>query len=193
MKPEYSHNLKTNPVSDMGMDSDFGLMYDFYKPKLFVIVNAYIPSKEDAEEIVHDVLIKLWEKRDTLQIRSNFTGYVYSMTRNASLDYLRKQKNKLTKEMSTEQQEFWLNHGALADDAASSILAKELESLVDSAIEKLPEKCRMVFKKSRLDGLCHKEISEELDISSKTVENHISRALRQLRTVLADYLPSLFL
>lgn len=192
MKPEYLHKLNVDTVSEDGIENDFGIVYQFYKPKLFVIVNSYIPSQEDAEEIVHDVFVKLWEKWETLQITSNFTGYLYSMTRNACLDYLRKQKNKLTKEMSTEQQEFWLNHGALADDMASSILVNELESLVESAIEELPEKCRKVFKKSRLEGLCHQEISKELEISPKTVENHITRALRQLRVALSEYLPALF-
>ena len=193
MKPEYLHNLKIDPLSENTVEDDFSIIYEFYRPKLVVIVNSYIPSQEDAEEIIHDVFIKLWEKWDTLQITSNFTGYIYSMTRNACLDYLRAKKNKLTKEMSVEQQEFWLNHGALADDMAFSILANELQSLVDKAIEQLPEKCKKVFKKSRMEGLCHKEISEELEISPKTVENHMSRALRQLRVALSEYLPSLFL
>lgn len=193
MKPEYLHNLKIDPLSENATEDDFSIIYEFYRPKLVVIVNSYIPSQEDAEEIIHDVFIKLWEKWETLQITSNLTGYIYSMTRNACLDYLRAKKNKLTKEMTLEQQEFWLNHGALADDAASSILANELQSLVDRAIEQLPEKCKKVFKKSRVEGLCHKEISKELEISPKTVENHMSRALRQLRVALSDYLPSLFL
>ncbi len=193
MTPEYSHNLKTKTIPDYGDEDDFNVMYGFYRPKLFVIVNGYIPSREDAEEIVHDVLVKLWEKKRTLQIHSNFTGYVYSMTRNACLDYLRTRKNRLSKEMTMEQQEFWLNHGALADDAASSILAEELETLVDMAIGQLPEKCKRVFVKSRMDGLSHQEISKELQISPKTVENHITRALTQFRVALKDYLPSIFL
>ncbi|WP_318345700.1 RNA polymerase sigma-70 factor [Flagellimonas baculiformis] len=183
--------MKTTP--DYGDEDDFNVMYGFYRPKLFVIVNGYIPSREDAEEIVHDVLVKLWEKKRTIKIHSNFTGYVYSMTRNACLDYLRTRKNRLSKEMTMEQQEFWLNHGALADDVASSILAEELETLVDMAIGQLPEKCKRVFVKSRMDGLSHQEISKELQISPKTVENHITRALTQFRVALKDYLPSIFL
>ncbi|RUA11675.1 MAG: RNA polymerase sigma-70 factor [Flavobacteriia bacterium] len=193
MTPEYSHNLKMKTASDYGDEDDFNVMYGFYRPKLFVIVNSYIPSREDAEEIVHDVLVKLWEKKKTLKIHSNFTGYVYSMTRNACLDYLRTRKNRLSKEMTMEQQEFWLNHGALADDVASSILAEELEDLVNTAIGQLPEKCKRVFVKSRMEGLSHQEISKELQISPKTVENHITRALTQFRLTLKDYLPSIFL
>jgi len=64
-----------------------------------------------------------------------------------------------------------------------------LQALVKSGIDELPEKCKSVFVKSRMEGLNHKEISEELHISPKTVENHISRALRHLRTTLKEYLP----
>lgn len=176
-----------------GDEDDFNVMYGLYRPKLFVIVNSYIPSREDAEEIVHDVLVKLWVKKEALKIHSNFTAYVYSMTRNACLDYLRTRKNRLSKEMTLEQQEFWLNHGALADDAASTILSEELETLVDAAIGQLPEKCKRVFVKSRMEGLSHQEISKQLQISPKTVENHITRALTQFRVALKDYLPSIFL
>ena len=78
MKPEYLHNLKIDPLSENTVEDDFSIIYEFYRPKLVVIVNSYIPSQEDAEEIIHDVFIKLWEKWDTLQITSNFTGYIYS-------------------------------------------------------------------------------------------------------------------
>ena len=189
MMPEYSQNVKIKTSSPQSGEDDFNTMYKFYKPKLFVIANSYISSKEDVEEIVHDVLIKLWEKKDKLNIKSNFTAYVYSMTRNACLDYLRARKNKLSKELSTDQQEYWLNYSALADDAASSIIADELQHLVDNTIQDLPDKCKRVFQKSRIDGLAHKQISKEMEISTKTVENHITKALRELKTALKEYLP----
>lgn len=143
-----SVNIKASSPDFNGED-DFNTVYQFFKPKLFVIANSYIPSSEDAEEIVHDVLLKLWEKKEKLQIKSNFTAYVYSMTRNACLDYLRSRKNKLSKELSAEQQEFWLNYSALSDDASSNIIATELQKVVDQAIHQLPEKCQKVFIKSR--------------------------------------------
>ncbi|MFC4097722.1 RNA polymerase sigma-70 factor [Euzebyella saccharophila] len=177
----------------MGNEDDFNTMYAFFKPKLFTITHSYIGNKEDAEEIVHDVLIKLWEKREKLRVTSNFTGYVYRMTRNACLDYLRSKKNRLSKESTSDQQEHWLNYSALSDDASSQIIYQELQSVVERAIKHLPEKCKNVFVKSRMEGMAHKEISEQMEISPKTVENHISRALRELKQVLKEYLPILFL
>lgn len=191
--PENSQTVKSKSPAFFDGEDDFNTMYTFYKPKLFTITSSYINSREDAEEIVHDVLIKLWEKKETITVTTNLTGYIYRMTRNACLDYLRSHKNRLSKETTSDQQEHWLNYSALSDDAASSIIAKELQNLVENAVEHLPEKCRNVFVKSRLDGLGHKEISEQLKISPKTVENHISRALRELKTVLKEYLPVLFI
>lgn len=193
MMPEFSHNAKIDTSPYHEGEEDFKVIYGFLKPKLCVIANSYISSKEDAEEIVHDVLIRLWEKRYKLNINSNFTAYVYRMTRNACLDYLRTRKNKLSKELSADQQEFWLNYSALADDASSDIIAKELQHLVDRAIQHLPDKCKRVFLKSRVEGMAHKEISKELEISTKTVENHITKALRELKSALKGHLSSLFL
>ncbi|WP_276166360.1 RNA polymerase sigma-70 factor [Zobellia alginiliquefaciens] len=191
MEQEYLYNAKTRTSSN-SLD-DFNVIYNFFKPKLFIIANSYIPSKEDAEEIVHDILIKLWEKREKIDIKSNYTAYIYSMTRNACLDYLRARKNRLSKEIISDQQEYWLNYSALSDETASKIIVEELQNLVDGAISELPEKCRKVFMKSRIDGLGHKEISQEFQISPKTVENHITRALKELRVVLREYLPIFFI
>lgn len=68
-----SVNIKTSSPDFNGED-DFNAVYQFFKPKLFVIANSYIPSSEDAEEIVHDVLLKLWEKKEKLQIKCQFHG-----------------------------------------------------------------------------------------------------------------------
>ncbi|WP_072994753.1 RNA polymerase sigma-70 factor [Pseudozobellia thermophila] len=193
MMPEFSHNAKTYSSPHLEGEEDFNIMYGFFKPKLFVIAHSYIASKEDAEEIVHDVLIKLWERRHSINITTNYTAYIYRMMRNACLDYLRTRKNKLSKELSADQQEFWLNYSALADDASSDIIANELHRLVDRTIQHLPDKCKKVFMKSRFEGMAHKEISRELKISTKTVENHITKALRELKSALKEHLSLLFL
>ena len=185
----HSHIAVT--FSDQGDDQGFEILYELYKPKLLVIVNSYIASREDAEEIVHDVLLRLWEKRESIKLHSGLTAYLYGMTRNACLDYLRARKSKLSKDISARQQEYRLNYNALADEAASDIILAELEALVKVSVDQLPEKCKRVFVKSRMEGRNHKQISEELQISTKTVENHISRALRHLKTSLREYL-SLF-
>lgn len=189
MATESLHSQIAISFSDRGDDQGFEALYGFYKPKLLVIVNSYISSPEDAEEIVHDVLLRLWEKKDQIKLHTGLTAYLYGMTRNACLDYLRSRKSKLSRDISAIQQEYRLNYNALSDEAASALILKELQALVRSSIDQLPEKCKSVFVKSRMEGRNHKEISKELHISTKTVENHIGRALRHLRTSLREYLP----
>lgn len=115
------------------------------------------------------------------------TGYLYKMTRNACLDFLRSKKNKLAIESNIVQLQNLLNFQAFNNDTASAILEKEIQLQIDEGILGLPEKCRLVFTKSRIEGLRHKEIADTLDISTKTIENHITKALKHLKVHLKEY------
>ncbi len=165
----------------------FDVLYDLYYQKLYIFAYSYISSKEDAEEIIQDVFVKLWKNRNKLSSVSNITGYIYKVTRNSCLDFLRTKKNVLAIESNMLQQQNLLNLHALSDDPSSLIIEKELEAQIMMEISKLPEKCRTVFVKSRIEGLKHKEIAEDLEISTKTIENHISKALRLLKKRFKDF------
>ncbi|UOB17137.1 RNA polymerase sigma-70 factor [Abyssalbus ytuae] len=174
----------TNNINEVEFDTIFNLYYD----KLLFIAKNYISRPEDAEEIVQDVFIKLWKKKKDLNININLNGYLFKMTKNACLDHLRKKSRQLQKHGHYEQIENWLNYNALSDNNASEIIQKELASQIIEAINILPEKCKHVFIKSRIEGLAHKDISEQLQISIKTVENHIGKALKHMRFHLQEFL-----
>ena len=131
--------------------------------------------------------VKLWKKQEQNCQINNLTGYLFKMTRNACLDFLRTKKDKLAIETNLEQRQNLLNLYALSNESASVIIEKELHKQIDIGIAQLPEKCRQVFVQSRKDGLKHKEIAEKLNISTKTVENHISKALKHLKVHLREY------
>ncbi|MDO6518620.1 RNA polymerase sigma-70 factor [Zobellia uliginosa] len=179
-------NLKNHSIAiEQSQNQDFfEILYNLYYQKLYLFAFSYTSSKEDAEEIVHDVFLKLWKKQDELSSISNLTGYIYKMTRNGCLDFLRAKKNILAIESNMLQQQNLLNLHALSDDPSSAIIEKELEAQIIREINKLPEKCRMVFIKSRLEGLQHKEIAHDMKISTKTIENHISKALKKIKGLL---------
>lgn len=188
------HNQETNNLDEFNLlDSDqiFDALYQLYFVKLFKIVIQYVPCNEDAEEVLQDVFLKVWNNIDSLDLSKNVTGYLYRITRNTCLDFLKARKNTLSLESNYVQQMNLLNYHALLNDAASDILERELQVQIEKGIGQLPEKCKIVFVKSRLEGLKHKEISEELNISTKTVENHITKALKHLSFVLKEYLPFL--
>ncbi len=169
-----------------GNKEAFKILFELYYSKLLYVAQSYISNREDAEEIVQDVFVKAWKKRKN--ITSNINGYLFTVTKNSCLDYLRSKKYKLSKVTNSIQLEAFINHTALTDKNTSSIIEKELEEKIQVAIDLLPEKCKKVFIKSRIEGLKNKEISDELDISIKTVENHMSKALKHMRLHLREFL-----
>lgn len=164
----------------------FEALFKLYRTKLLYIASQYIPNKQDAEEIIQNVFIKIWCKKN---IQTNINGYLYSITKNACLDYLRTKKQQLHLENNLSQLEASVNYIALSDDSASLIIEKELNEAILNSIDLLPQKCKDVFVKSRIEGLKHKEISSEMNISTKTVENHITKALKHLKKSLREFLP----
>ncbi len=183
-KVDLNNDLFLNLINDKSPIA-FQMLFKLYRSKLLHFAHSYISNKEDAEEIIQDVFVKVW-KNET--IYSNLNGYIYKVTRNACLDHLRKKKLTLNIENNLSQIEASINYSALVDDVTSSIIEKELENAVLEAIEYLPKKCKNVFVLSRIDGLKHKEISKALNISTKTVENHIGKALKFMRLYLREFL-----
>lgn len=169
-----------------GDDKAFETLYELYYNRLLHVAKGYVGNLEEAEEIVQDTFLKIWKKRK--KIDSNINGYLYKVTRNSCLDFLRKNKSRIRLHDNFDQKEGWINYISLKDDVASLLIEKELEAQIMVAIELLPEKCRYVFIKSRVEGLKQRDISKELNISINTVENHISKALKHMRLHLREYL-----
>lgn len=147
---------------------------------------TFLQDKEEAEEIVQSTFLSVWEKKETLSIRTAVKPYLYAMVRNACLNVIKHEKIK-QKHVVEEMAIGVHSHESVSQAVASS----ELESKIQEAMEKLPEKCRLVFKLSRFEELKYAEIAEQLSISIKTVENHMGKALKIMREQLKDYLPLL--
>lgn len=170
--------------------SCFEKIYKLYYPKMFAFAKNYIQANEDAENVVQDVFVVLWEKKDELELSCTLTTYLFTLVKNRCLNYLR---HKLIEEEFNTQmkEELGFKLYALESLEYSYPSEKELQAVIQRALDALPERCREVFIKSRIEGLKYKEISEELGISVNTVENHIVTALKKLRVALKDYLPLL--
>ncbi|MBJ6368972.1 RNA polymerase sigma-70 factor [Snuella sedimenti] len=181
----------TIPLNPSESEDLFDILYKLHYPFLLKIAQSYIPSKEDAEEVLQDAFMKVWRKKDTLNSDDNITGYLYRIVKNTCLDFLRSKKHTLSLETNLLQQKNLLNYNALSNETASHIIEKELQKKIEESIALLPKKCQLIFIKSRFEGLKHKEISAEMNISTKTIENHITKALRHLRIHLKDFLPFL--
>jgi len=155
----------------------FEQIFNEYFTPLTYFCYKYIENKQASEDIVQELFVKLWQHSETLEINISLKNYLYRWAANSSLNYLKHQKIKLKyqhfveKELENQIQE--------ADD---KLATSELEEKLTNAINKLPEKCREVFILSRYENLKYQEIADKLQISVKTVENQISKALKTLRT-----------
>lgn len=166
----------------------FELLSKLYYSRLLHVSSNYLTNKEDAKDIVQEVFMKIWNKKSQLNIHTNLNSYLYKMTKNTCIDYLRKKESRVTESLNLEFRENHIHLSSLKDDASSKIIEQELEIEIQYAISLLPEKCREVFIKSRMEGLKHREISDEMDISTKTIENHMTKALKHMRFHLREFI-----
>lgn len=159
--------------------------------KYFNVLHRYVISiineKDDAEEIVQNVFYRIWTKRSQLKDEGFLKSFLYRSVRNESLNYIKHQKVR---------NKFGIHYGDNQNDSGnltSEILVMELRREIYAAIDELPERCQAVFQLSRFEQMKYSEIAKELNISVKTVENHMGKALKILRVKMAEFLVLFFL
>ena len=144
-------------------------------PKLTSVALRYL-SQQNAEDLVQDVLVELWEKRKSLSFVHDLYAYSCLSVRNRCLDYLRRQAFRRNAVRNIPE---WFMENTFRP-ASSLVEMEELQRNIHIAVSQLPARCRMVFMLSRMEGLSHKEISQCMDISVNTVECQMTIALRKL-------------
>ncbi|MGO4822570.1 MULTISPECIES: RNA polymerase sigma-70 factor [unclassified Flavobacterium] len=177
----FIHQLKE------GENAAFETLYHLYFQKLFHFANSYIEDEEEAKEIVQNIYFKIWKKRAKLELDLNLHSYLFKMVKNACLDYFKHQKVRANYKDFCDIERKNINQLALLDTASTLYIENELLEKINKSVDKLPEACKRIFIKSRFQGLKHKEIAEELNISTKTVENQLTKALKFLRMELKEY------
>ena len=167
---------------------DFEALFNTYFPALCAFANKYLHNFEDAREIVHTTFIKLWEKRAEIDLEKSVKTYLFTSVRNRCLNFIRDQKKFLHNEGEIES----LNISDNDDDDDHEAQA-ELEAKIHAVVNSLPAKCREIFVLNRFKGLKYREVAEKLDISVKTVETQMSKALKIIKEELKDYVNLLIL
>lgn len=167
-----------------GERSVFDEIFRAYYQELVGFCMRYVSDQDMASEIVQDMFVKIWIKREDLFVTSSLKAYLYRATQNHALNHLNQLKI---------QDKYTSYIGFQTADGGNSPLDKlqenDLEKEIKRAVLSLPEKRRQVFEMSRHEGLKNKQIAEKLNISVKTVENQMTKALEQLRNILKEYLP----
>jgi RNA polymerase sigma-70 factor (family 1) len=155
---------------------EFEHIYRHFRSGLSSFARAIVRNENDADEIVNDVFLSVWEKRDSLELNLSLKNYLFTSVKNRCLNHIKKAKLPFA-EMPDEF-EF---HADINSNAQKQLENKELKSYIHNLIDQLPPKCKQVFLLSRYFDLSHKEISDVMDISPKTVENQIGIALKFLK------------
>ena len=156
---------------------------------LVLYAKKFVMDTEVARDIVQDVFIYIWEKRQNINIDRSLSNYLFRAVHNASINFL---KRESTKQEYIRHFLIDLNKGsyktAASENAHEIVVHKDLLERIEMIIETLPEQCRNIFKMSRFRGLKNKEIAEIYAISPRTVETQIYRALKVLKENLRSYL-----
>lgn len=178
------------PMSNVIVNS-FNEIYTSYYKKSFFFAKSYVHDDLAAEDIASESLIKLWEKLKTEKI-DYIEPLLLTILKNKALDYLKHEEVKRTAFESMadwQQQELSIRISTLESCDPNEIFSDEVESIIRETLKSLSDQTRQAFLLSRFENKSNKEIAEQMGISVKGVEYHISKALKALRITLKDYLP----
>jgi RNA polymerase sigma-70 factor (family 1) len=162
-----------------GCEQSFRKLYDLYAGKIYSMAIGYLRSPMAAQDVVQEIFVKIWEKRDSLTAMDNFPAWLHVVTRNLLINHLQKKiplfgLNELIREAIPEDRHL----------PQQQLDYRELTVLISRAIAQLPPRQQQVYSLSREQGLSHQQIARQLNLSYDTVREHMSKALKTIRASL---------
>lgn len=190
MQREFEYLL----VLKSGNELALKLIMERWYGRLFNFANGYLNNVGNTEEVIQDVFIQLWDHRERLSENTSINAFLFTLTRNRCIDVIRRERLTIQfyKDKQLEYNYLKESFNALSDPILDKIFEQEIQSEINSVVGSLPEQCQRVFNLSRVQGLKNREISESLNISAKTVETHITKALKLIRVNLERKFPESF-
>lgn len=162
-------------------EASFEILFKNNFKGLCRFASKYIKDIETVKEIVQDVFVSLWGKKENIDLNNQVKSYLMTSVKNKCLNYIRNNKKFIGDFSEVLNYDF-------AFEEQDNLMEQELNTKIDNAIAELPEKCRCIFEMSRFENLKYQEIADKMKISVKTVEAQMSKALQHMRNKLADYL-----
>lgn len=157
-------------------------IFDTYYSYLVTTAYHVLMDQHQAKDLVQDVLFHFWTKRDSLTIESGLKSYLRRSVVNRSIDQIRRKKRFGVAEEITDY-----NQASTEVSTQELLETSDLQSVVMAAIDSLPERCKLIFSLSRFEDMSHQEIADQLDISKKTIENQMTKALKTIRKAIQHY------
>ncbi len=158
-----------------GDELAFRILFHRYRNKLYRFSLRYVKSSAVAEDIVQDTFLKIWEQRQSLQPQLNFEAYLFRISRNQIFNEFKKS----TYQAAFEQ--FTLQNASDNQQTEWEVLANDYQEVLQKALEQLPPQRKQIFQLSRLEGLSHEEIAQQLNLSKNTIKVQINKALKSIR------------
>lgn len=174
----------------------FSRLFAQYRESFILFANSYVKDMAAAEDIYMEAIIQYWEKRNDLSPDTNIPGYILTSVKNKALNHLRHLSVRTDAEgqlYDHRQRELNFRITSLESCDPSELFTSEVKQIIQDTLNELPEQTRRIFFESRYESKTNREIATELGISIKTVEFHISKALKLFRSRLKDYLPMLLM
>lgn len=175
---------------------EFGRLFAELQPRFEALANRYVRNQTVAEDIVAESFMTIWERRDKIAPESNIPAYILTIVRNRCLDWLRAQ----IRHAQIEQRLYGLHQEIVESDLRSleafdpnEICAKEVERIIFETLEQMSPLTRRVFEARRFEEKSYKEIAESCGITVRRVEFELTKAIKEFRTALRDYLPALLI
>lgn len=168
----------------------FNEFYIHWYSRMKYFAKEYVLSEGDAEDIVQDIFLELYDKYDSLSGRINLTAYVFTAVKNRCIDHLR--HKIVEQEAASRMQEEHVLALRMKFDSLeildTGLFGEDMEEALRKALDSLPKQCRAIFIKHKMEGKKQKEVAEEMNLSPKTVENQLTIAYRKLREELKKYM-----
>lgn len=170
-----------------GEERFYRMLFDRYYQPLVIYANRMLLDIDLARSVVQDVFVLIFDKREDLHIHTSFNAHLYQSVKNRCLNEIKREK------MKDGHHEIILKSSDGYTEAADELELNDLQQIIDQTVAGLPEQCRRIFVMSRHEGLSNQDIADQLQLSKRTVETQISKALRRLREELAQHqiLPAL--
>lgn len=169
-----------------GDEQAFESLFLHYFPRIKGFISGILQNEEEAEDISQDIFVSMWQNRERLTNIENLNAYLFRVAKNAVYRHI--ERSLLFRDFQEQQIDHALFTSTDNDSIEEELYAKELDFLISVAVEKMPPQRKQIYKMSRVEGISNDEIAKRLSISKRTVENHLTQALADIRKIIGFFI-----